>query len=78
MKIKLIIEKHSDGYCGYPLGFSNGAIVGQGSTYIEAIQSTESSIQAYIDYYGLVEFQTHFQDDYDLEDAFIAETGVLA
>jgi hypothetical protein len=32
IEMKLIIEKHTDGYCGYPLGFSNGAIVGQGKT----------------------------------------------
>ncbi|HOV93043.1 MAG TPA: type II toxin-antitoxin system HicB family antitoxin [Candidatus Kapabacteria bacterium] len=76
MKIKIIIEKHSDGYCGYPLGFSNGAIVGEGSTYLEAFQSTESSIQAYIEYYGKEEFAKHFDDIDDIEDVFIAETGV--
>jgi hypothetical protein len=58
--MKLIIEKHSDGYCGYPLGFSNGAIVVQGSTYLEALQSTEGSILAFIDYYGKEEFEKHF------------------
>ena len=57
--MKLIIEKHSDGYCGYPLGFSNGAIVGQGNTYLEALQSTEGSIQAFFDYYGKEEFEKH-------------------
>jgi hypothetical protein len=62
--VKIIIEKHTDGYCSYPLGFSNGAIVGQGNTYFEAIQSTESSIKAYIKYYGIEEFKQHFQEDY--------------
>jgi predicted RNase H-like HicB family nuclease len=77
MKIKIIIEKHADGYCGYPIGFTNGAIVGQGETYLEALQSTESSIQAFIDYYGKEELLKHFQGDYLPEDAFIAETGVV-
>ena len=76
--MKIIIEKHSDGYCGYLLGFSKGAIVGQGNTYLEALQSTESSIRAFIDYYGKSKFHEHFQDDYDIQDAFIAETGVFA
>jgi hypothetical protein len=57
--LKIIIEKHSDGYCGYPLGFSNGAIVGQGNTYLEALQSTEGSIRAFIEYYGKEEFEKH-------------------
>jgi len=61
--MKIIIEKHVDGYCGYPLGFSNGAIVGQGTTYIEALQSTESSIKAFIDYYGKEKFVEHFSED---------------
>ncbi len=78
MKLKLIIEKHSDGYCGYPLGFSNGAIVGQGATYLEALQSTEESIRAFIEYYGKEELLKHYSDDYDVQDAFIAETGVFA
>lgn len=76
--MKIIIEKHTDGYCGYPLGFSNGAIVGQGNTYLEALQSTESSIQAFIEYYGIDKFREHFVNDYDVEEAFIAEAGVFA
>jgi len=76
--MKIIIEKHSDGYCGYPLGFSNGAIVGPGKTYLEALQSTESSIQAFIDYYGQAKSHDHFLEDYNLEEAYIAELGVPA
>jgi hypothetical protein len=48
MTMKIIIEKHSDGFCGYPLGFSNGAIVGQGDSYLEALQSTEDSMKAFM------------------------------
>jgi hypothetical protein len=76
--MKIIIEKHSDGYCGYPLGFSNGAIVGQGNTYLEALQSTEGSIKAFIEFYGIEEFKKHFQDDNNFQDAFIAETEIFA
>ncbi|MBI5326478.1 MAG: type II toxin-antitoxin system HicB family antitoxin [Ignavibacteriae bacterium] len=78
MKVKIIIEKSSDGYTGYPLGFSKGAIVGQGSTYAEAFRSTEDSITAFIDYYGIERFRESFGDNLDLQEAFIAESGVLA
>ncbi|OGU88048.1 MAG: hypothetical protein A2220_00045 [Ignavibacteria bacterium RIFOXYA2_FULL_35_10] len=77
MKIKIVIEKSSDGYTGYPLGFSNGAIVGQGSTYSEAFRSTEDSISAFIEYYGIERFKESFGDNIDLQEAFIAESGVL-
>jgi hypothetical protein len=75
--MKIIIEKHSDGYCGYLIGFSNGAIVGQGYTYLEALQSTEDSIQAFIEYYGKEKFMQHFQEDNLIQDAFIAELQVF-
>ena len=75
--MKLVIEKHSDGYCGYPLGFSNGAIVGQGKTYFEALLSTNDSIKAFIEYFGIDEFNKHFNQDIEFEDAFVAEAEVF-
>lgn len=75
--MKLVIEKHSDGYCGYPLGFSNGAIVGQGKTYFEALMSTNDSIKAFIEYFGIDEFNSHFNQDIEFEDAFVAEAEVF-
>lgn len=32
---KILVEKHSDGYVGYPLGLK-GVVVGEGDTYEEA------------------------------------------
>ena len=32
--MKIIKEKNLDGFCGYPLGFSNGAIAGLRKTYL--------------------------------------------
>lgn len=58
--MKLVIEKHSDGYCGYPLGFSNGAIVGQGKISFQALTNTNDSINAFIEYFGKDEFNKHF------------------
>ncbi|WP_275974238.1 hypothetical protein [Argonema galeatum] len=34
--IKIIVEKHSDGYVAYPLGIQ-GIVVGEGDTYEEAL-----------------------------------------
>jgi len=35
-QIKIIIEKHPEGYVAYPLG-SKGVVVGEGDTYEETI-----------------------------------------
>lgn len=35
--IKVIVERHSDGYVAYPVGL-RGAVVGEGDTYEEALE----------------------------------------
>ena len=34
--IKIIVEKHDDGYVGYPVGM-RGIVVGDGDTYADAL-----------------------------------------
>src|SRR4051812_47578594 len=46
--IKVIVEKHLDGYVAYPLGIE-GAVVGEGDTYEEALTDVESAIRAHIE-----------------------------
>jgi predicted RNase H-like HicB family nuclease len=46
--LKIIIEKHSDGYVAYPLGIK-GAVVGEGDTYEEALADVKSAIRCYIE-----------------------------
>ena len=41
--IKIIVEKHSDGYIAYPLGIQ-GVVVGEGDTYEDALNDVRSSI----------------------------------
>ena len=41
--IKVIIEKHMDGYVAYPIGLK-GVVVGQGNTYNEALKDVCSAI----------------------------------
>ena len=43
-QLKIIIEKHPDGYVAYPVGVV-GAIVGEGNTYEEALLDVKSAIR---------------------------------
>jgi hypothetical protein len=57
--IKIIVEQHGDGYTGYPVGFTRGAIVGYGETYEEAVRDTESAMAFFIEHYGAERFLEH-------------------
>ena len=50
-QLKIIIEKHTDGYVAYPIGVT-GAVVGQGNTYEEALADVKSAIACYIEIFG--------------------------
>jgi predicted RNase H-like HicB family nuclease len=49
--LKILIEKHSDGYVAYPIGIE-GAVVGQGETYEEALSDVKSALACYIEIFG--------------------------
>ena len=49
--IKIIIEKHPDGYVAYPIGIK-GIVVGEGDTYEEALAYVKSAIQFHIETFG--------------------------
>jgi hypothetical protein len=46
--LKLIVEKHSDGYVAYPLGIGRGAILGQGDSYEEALANVRFAIAFHV------------------------------
>ena len=71
--VKIIIEKHCDGYVAYPLGLK-GAVIGAGDTYEEALADVKSAIRFHIETFGAEVLDT---DEQALE-AFVAETGVAA
>ena len=50
-QLKIIVEKHSDGYVSYPLGLK-GVVVGQGDTYEEALADIKSAISFHINSFG--------------------------
>lgn len=49
--IKIIVEKHQDGYVGYPLGLK-GVVVGEGDTYEAALADVKSAIRFHLDTFG--------------------------
>ena len=50
-QIKVIVEKHPDGYVAYPLGLK-GVVVGEGDTYEQALADVESAIRFHIETFG--------------------------
>nr|HET6902633.1 hypothetical protein [Ktedonobacteraceae bacterium] len=61
-QIKVIVEKHVDGYVAYPLGLK-GVVVGEGNTYEAALADVKSAIRFHIETFG--------------NDVFDAESPVL-
>jgi len=70
-QIKIIVEKHPDGYIAYPLGVK-GVVVGEGDTYEEALADVKSAIKFHIESFG--------DDVLEVEppvlEAFVAEAGI--
>jgi len=69
-EIKIIIEKHPEGYIAYPLGLK-GVIVGEGDTYEEALQDVKSAIQFHIETFG-----KDVLEGEDIIETFIAEVAM--
>jgi predicted RNase H-like HicB family nuclease len=70
-QIKIIVEKHSDGYVAYPLGVK-GVVIGEGATYEEAVADVKSAIKFHIETFGaeVIESQP------PVLEAFVAEAAV--
>ena len=70
-RIKVIVERHPDGYVAYPLGLK-GVVVGEGDTYEDALADVESAIRFHIETFG--------SEVLDVEspvlDAYIAESDL--
>ena len=50
-QIKVIVEKHPDGYVAYPLGL-HGVVVGEGDTYEQALADVKSAISFHVETFG--------------------------
>jgi predicted RNase H-like HicB family nuclease len=49
--LKIVIEKHADGYVAYPVGVK-GVVVGEGDTFDEALQDVTSALRFHLDTFG--------------------------
>jgi len=71
--IKIVVERHPDGYVAYPLGIK-GVVVGQGDTYEDAIDDLKSALQFHSETFGADGLDV----DPPILEAFIAEARVSA
>lgn len=69
--IKIIVEKHADGYIAYSLGMK-GVIIGEGDCYDEALSDVKSAILCHLETFG----PDAQEDDERVLDAFVTETRV--
>ena len=72
-QVKIVVERHSDGYVAYPLGIT-GVVVGEGDTYEEALADVKSAIGFHIETFG----PSVIEGDAPVLEAFVAELGVAA
>ena len=50
--LKVVVEKHPDGYVAYPLGLARGVIVGQGDSFEEVLADVRSAIAFHVETFG--------------------------
>ena len=70
--VKIIVEKHPDGYVAYPLGLK-GVVVGEGDTYELALQDVRSAIAFHVETFG----DAVLDSEVPVLEAFVAEAGVV-
>ena len=70
-QLKVIVEKHPDGYVAYPLGLK-GVVVGEGDTYEKALEDVKSAIRFHIESFG----KDALEGEEEVIEAFVAEAGV--
>jgi predicted RNase H-like HicB family nuclease len=69
-QIKILVEKHQEGYVAYPLGLK-GVVVGEGDTYEEALADVKSAIKFHVETFGKDIFELN-----EVTETFIAEVAV--
>lgn len=70
--VKIVIEKHPDGYVAYPVGVK-GTVVGEGDTYEEALRDVQGALKFHIETFGP---DTLEGDEGPVLEAFVAEATV--
>lgn len=72
--IKIIVEKHSDGYVAYPIGI-RGAVVGQGASYEAALADARSAVAFHVETFGPDVLD---DDESPVLEVFVAEAELAA
>lgn len=67
--VKIIVEKHPDGYVAYPIGI-RGVVVGQGETYEAALADARSAVAFHVETFGA---EVLDDDDSPVLEVFVAE-----
>ena len=71
-RIKIIVEKHQDGYVAYPLGIKGG-VAGEGDTYDEALADARSAIRFHIETFG----PSVFEGESDVLEAYVDDFALV-
>ncbi len=69
--VKIIVEKHADGYVAYPLGLKS-VVVGEGDSYEQAMADVKSAIRFHIETFG----KQVLDVESPVLEAFVAEAEV--
>jgi predicted RNase H-like HicB family nuclease len=71
-QVKVIIEKHPDGYVAYPVGVK-GVVVGEGDSYEDALRDVQSALKFHVETFGTDALD---EDEPPVLEAFVAEVSV--
>jgi len=69
-QIKIIVEKHPEGYVAYPLGLK-GVVVGEGDIYEDALEDVKSAIRFHME-----TFKEELFEIEEIIETFVAEVVV--
>ena len=72
--LKIIVEKHADGYVAYPIGLARGVVLGQGDSYEAALSDVRSAIVFHIETFGAAALAP--AEGSPVLEAFVAEAAV--
>jgi predicted RNase H-like HicB family nuclease len=68
--LKVIIEKHPDGFIAYPISLK-GVVIGEGDTFEKALSDLKSAIRFHIETFSMDILETE-----DVIEAFVGEVSV--
>lgn len=69
--VKIVIERHQDGYVAYPVGVK-GIVVGAGDSFDEALRDVQSALRFHLETFG----PDSLDADDPVIDAYIAQAAV--